>query len=226
MVLLALAAAAQLQASTFFDGTFNNSDWTATKVLDTSNPPASFTAGQAAFDGNPAPFRETTQNFGNNNANGSIWVAHLDSNFIWDPGTQGAIAALNFSFDGKSFSNGVSGGIGYGLVAFQNNTYYLADFTAVSQSQWTNHMAMDLTAGDFFLPGFGTGTPNFSAGGTPIEFGYFTENGITTNTDTTVSGIDNYSLEVVPEPSTWAVAALSLAAIIALRFRRSCRRWL
>ena len=86
-----------------------------------------------------------------------------------------------------------------------------------------------LDASDFTLFG-GVGIPDFSAAGSAIEFGYFTNNGdpiggivMPPSTVTTDFGIDNWSVTVakVSEPATLALFGLGLAGLGIARRRRA-----
>ena len=209
-------AHAHAQGTTFYDGTFSDSDWTGTKIYDTTaGQSATFSASQTASGGNPGAFRETIQDYGT----GGIRVGDLDSNFIFNPATQGAIASIDFSYDSDAFATGISGAIGYGLVVFQNGSFYASDAEdVVTANQWNTFSHTGLSATDFTLVG-GSSNPDFTDTGSPIEFGYYTSNGTGFGTGHTDSGIDNFSVTAVPEPSMSIFGAASALALLLCRKR-------
>ena len=226
---LALLATPALADVSFFDGTFNDADWTAAKFIDTTaGASATFTAAQVATGGNPGSYRNTDMNF----TLGAIGVAHLSNSSTYDPTTQGAVSTIDFSYDLLVTNPHVpNAAVRYDILLVQGGVRYATTFFGdliTAPPGWTHFSHPSLTASDFIdyaSGGFGTANPNFSAAGGLIEFGYVTRNSSTGATVTTHSGIDNWNLAVhtVPEPSTAASLAFGAASLLALRRRRGSK---
>lgn len=93
MALLAVGPVAQGGSITFTDGTFAPSDWSA--MTQFSQGPMSAPACQLN-QGNPAPGRQHVPQSGSWSGSGSLYVAHFNSNFFYDPSVSGAIENLDF----------------------------------------------------------------------------------------------------------------------------------
>ena len=131
-------------ATVFFDGTFNNADWNETKIVDSTNN-GSFSAFQVASGGNPGSFRETNQSLNQ----GLLGVSHLRSMFACNPSTQGAITSIDVSYDLQEFAPLGGFEVVYGILAFQNNTYYIGPTENLNQSSWTSFSHHGLTEASF-----------------------------------------------------------------------------
>ena len=225
-----LFAAAPIEAGTisFFDGTFNNSNWNDTKILDPGGT-ASFTAFQVGSGGNPGSFQQTNQTLNQT----PIGVSHLNPGFTYNPAVQGAITSINVSSDQIEFSPLAGFEVVYSILIFQNSTYYIAALDNLNQSSWTNFSFTGLTASDFTsafngftLPGPGPAEPNFSSTGAPIEFGFFSGNTSIGSLFNTSSGIDNLSITLntqsVPEPVS--VMLLNVGLVTLAFIKRLCPR--
>ncbi len=181
----------------FVDGTFSNSDWTASKIVDTTNGSLTYSVFQVATGGNPDFYRQVDQT----STTGTIIVAHM-SNFTYNPSLQGPITTIDCSYDLLETNVLVPGQqVAYGLLLFQNNTYYTTpQIDVVSAGGWVHIAHSGLPAASFAhqfstlsLPGPGPAQPDFSASGGPIRFGYYSSNSMSALTH---SGIDNYSVNV------------------------------
>lgn len=217
---------------TFSDGTFNNADWTGS-ITNQAGPAVSFSAQQVSAGGNPGKYRSLQQTYG---GPGSIITGHVRAGDIYNPGTQGAVSSVSFSYDLKGFNLGNSGAVGYGGLISQNGSFYSSAFSRnatgsilVQTTRWESHSLANLIASDFgLLSGSGPGNPDFSASGTQLQFGYFGSNGTGNNFQTsTVSGIDNWSVSIqsvstsVPEPGVLGLFGLGLLGLGLVRRRRA-----
>ena len=92
------AAASNTTVTTFSDGTFNNGDWAATKIVDTTPDPSqsSMSAQQTATGGNPGPYLGVTQSA---SGTGTVTFGNIDQAAVYDPRTSGAISTIDLSFD-------------------------------------------------------------------------------------------------------------------------------
>jgi hypothetical protein len=202
-----LGGAAPAQADVIFsDGTFNDSDWTLAQSHDL------LAAGQVGSGGNPGSYRQIRISF-----NEQVdFAANLNSHFVYNPSTQGAVTGLTFADD--LITTNALGGSYYPLIQQGGILYY--DFSAqenATSNVWLHH-SRNLSLGDFTRLDGGVGSPNFLATGSAIEFGYVaivTGSGFF-ESDT---GIDNYSFTVgansaaVPEPSSLVLAVAGLVMI-------------
>jgi len=218
LLCLGIFAVSHTSAQTFSDNGFANTDWTGTKINDTTaGQSATFTASQTLTGGNPGAFRETTMSYGV----GNILVADLNSNFTYNLATQGAIDSISYSYDLNAFTTGISGAIGYDLLVYQDNSYYVSNIEDVSTANsWVNFSHDGLLAPDFTLvDGAGPTHPDFSTSGSNLTFGFASGNGTAFGTGFTDSGLDNFSLTVAtPEPSTWAMLLSGLGLLAFWRY--------
>jgi hypothetical protein len=234
---LGLTASARAATINFFDGVFNNADWSATKIVDTTTgSAASFTAFQQPTLGNPTFHRETTHVFGA----GAIRVGHLrnvgGSPFTYDPSSSGAINTLDVAYD-LVHRTPTLGAVGYALLLRQGGKYYTHPLDNIFPNVWSGYSHTGFTSASFFellTPGAGinlSSNPNFSATGSLIEFGYVTSNSHSTQgvIVTKTSGIDNFglTLNTVPEPASLisiVFGATAIGGFAAWRKRRMRQR--
>lgn len=226
----ALAATLFLFATTvtaasvdFFDGSFADGDWEATKIVDTTaGATASFSATRIPAGGNPDAYRQVTHVYDA----GNIFVGHLSLGATYDPSASGAILSLGYGYDLIHINPPVSQAVGYAIAIFQDGNWYSSNpVDVVFPQAWTTFGASGLTAASFVRrAGTGPATPDFSGLGGPLTFGYLSLNSNTGGAPglTRVSGIDNWHVELttVPLPPAAALFATALAATLARRRRR------
>jgi hypothetical protein len=229
---LGVIAARHAPALTISDDAFLEGDWSASEISDTGGT-ASFTTSQQVAGGNPGSFRQTTHSIPD--AGQSIVLAHLFTEVAFDPGISASIAAIDFALDLRFIGGSVgTSQVGHQLLLAQGGSLYRAPSTASAVAlgpgnglpgSWSSHSFAGLVAGDFVrASGSGPATPDFSASGDPIQFGYLTQNTSIDTAIATTSGVDNWRVEIhVPEPSAAALLAAPLVALAA-RTRRACRR--
>jgi hypothetical protein len=182
---------------TFFDGTFNNSDWTAAKIFDSSpGQGATFTVGQTLSGGDPDAFRETVHSWP---GPGDLLVGDLRVVSIYNPSPQGSIASIDYSYDAKAISALDVGAVAYTPLLYQAGVYYEGSYGLALAGQGWTHLSFSQIATDFGRVDGLPGTPDFASTGAPIEFGYATGNGSCCSNSvpwTTDSGIDNWSVTI------------------------------
>ncbi len=211
-------AAAQAQTISFEDTAFDPADWTVTTVT-TGNGGFSG-AQQSLAGGNPGALRESTRTFGPYDAQSAphnILQTHLFVPAVHDPAASGAITAVSFTFDVTAFT---TTNLAVALIAIQDGVRYFhgyrTDLTpALVFEQWLTHSGSGLDENSFNTdPGAMSGaSPDFSATGSPVQFGYFTGNtqdpAVTPGVGySVIDGFDNFSvtLQVTNPPCPGDIA--------------------
>lgn len=227
-ILLATALAAPLWGATVYtDTTFANANW-QTVVLQQSAT-ANFSVTQALANFNFYALAAASFAQGPIGTARDLNIARFRPGFTWDPSFDGPLSSLEFSMDIRhEASNGFSlpeyffwrpvilqGGLTYSVSTSSLKTTGTGVFNTftwsfTNQSDWVN----------FENPAL---SPDFSASGSVIQFGYrFQRNGACNNNSnlpcsaaSVFESIDNYRVQLgtaepssaVPEPSTWALTA-------------------
>lgn len=225
-LLLVPALSAQSATVTFVDATFNNSDWSASELRDTT--PANtfvFTGTQLLTGGNPGSYRQVTQaSVSGIGENVSIVAGHVYLPGSFDPATDGAIASISYAMDGISI-NATAGAVGYSPLLIQNDTAYVAfGFSPLNAAGWQSMSFNDLSSADFFgiiNNGFDfSAHPDFTASGAPLVFGFASSNG-TFGDSFNEGGMDNWRVDInsVPAPASLPLLLTAFAGL-ASRTRR------
>lgn len=229
VAIVALAGAAQA-VTIFSDGVFNNPDWTLTTYNNATGVGSTAQAFQVLSGGNPNEFREIRHQLAViNPGNGAIFTFHMNNLSFYTPSSQGAISYIDYSEDDKNFVNQGGNGQGSGLAIYQNGKFYrqqtpMLVMPYVPYSVWTNNSATGLlptsfaevtNAGVVNLASY----PDFSATGTVMQFGFHRGNSGNSgySTDT---GIDNWNVKIVPEPSTLALLCAGGVGLLAYAWRK------
>lgn len=232
LTVLGLSAGAAQAAVSYFDGVFNNADWGLVVLTNATGTGSTASGTQVPTGGNPNEFRRVqhTLNVTGSPFNGAVFSFHINTNATYNPAISGAITSIDYSEDDINFipETVVPGnGQGSGLLIVQGGRYYRqqSPLFIMPHSQfanWASNAAPGLIASDFAevsLTGIinAGSNPDFSAGGGIITFGFHRGNsgngGYSTDT-----GIDNWSVRVIPAPS--AAAILGLAGVATLGRRR------
>lgn len=223
--LVLFVSAVSLSATTVSfstDGTMAAANWSTTK-FDDSEGNANFSSSQLLSGGNPGAYWNVTHSYGPRTvtSSASIALAHLNSNFTWNPSIQGMLNNVSLSLSADVINDGASNAVGLGVVLFQNGTYYTWFMAAPSQGpSWTTYSASNGIATDFTS---GLNVPDFSPSGSLINFGFYTANGTTGSATSTQTAIDNVKLVLdvtpIPEPSSLAIFS-TLGASLFIRSRR------
>ena len=190
-----LPARSLAQPVTFTDGDF--ADWTATEIFNTLTESAGFTAQREPTGGNLGAYWRTTHTL---NGIGGLGVAHEFAGAVYDPSTQGPIAAIDFSYDLINLNNVAV--VAYRLMILQEGTYYNTQNDIIPRAtSWMSFSHTALAAGDFFrFVGEGPLRPDFSAHGAPIQLGIITANSNPqVHRGTRNHGVDNFSVTIIPE---------------------------
>ena len=199
-VAVAVATASAQTVVTFSDGEFT--DWTSDKIEDTTpNMAATFEVETRTTGGNPGAFRHVVHIYGV----GLIGVGHLHDKGIYDLKQEGAISAIDYSWDliqqNPPFP---TAGVAYSLLIFQDGTYYRnASRDLVLANGLAGFGMVGIAAADFVRVGdTGPSQPDFSPSGSPIQFGYMSRNSHTgSGTAQRESGIDNWLVTIHSNPA-------------------------
>lgn len=220
---LALTFAAASHADVILsDGTFSSGNW-GLETFTANGSGGSVIASQLTNGGNPGQARSVTNTTGSG-PNNTIYGLHrfgTTTTTRYEPGTQGAIASVNFSID-FAFISG-AGGQGHGLMlgAKQGTIVFGAAATVTgSSSAWSNYNVTGLTAADFTAVS-GSGNIDFTASGAPIRFGFITSNSNGSGGTSYFNQIayDNFNVRIIQVP-TPGIAPLTGLAAVALTKRR------
>ena len=196
----ALSVSARAEV-TYEDGDFVDTDWTAEILIDTTTSGATVGAVMQPTGGFPNAYRQTTHAYDA----GTLHVAHMKPLAVYDPGTQGAIGFVDFSFD-LLLEVGAPYAVRYRLLLLQDGNYYMSVASdLIFAGGWESFSFVGQTEDDFVLNAeFDNGTqhPDFSASGSPMVFGFRTSNFATADDpQVRVSGIDNWRVAVHDGPT-------------------------
>jgi len=228
--LIAAAFATQAaSAVSFFDGVFNDPDWTLSNFVNATGVGSSSAAFQMPVGGNPNEYRIVRHNLVvTAPGNGQYTGVHLKNTAIYNPATQGAITSIDYSEDSINFLANVPGnGQGSGLAIYQAGKFYVQRTPILvmpyaGYSNWTANTALGLVATDLHeidITGFINpfSNPDFSAAGAPMQFGFWRGNS-GNGSYNTECGIDNWHVNIVPAPG--AAALIAMGGLVAARRRR------
>jgi hypothetical protein len=226
MIALSSPAAAQ----TVSDSTFLDANWALTQF--SAGNGGSSTATQSLSGGNPGAFRNVTDvlvsaSGGNNTV---VLSTSIYTPFTYNPAVSGAITSVNYSEDAACTGGCFGAGQSTGPALLQGGDLFILSSSSVITGPlgtWTNHALSGLTAADFGVVNVTSPTPtifdntqhpDFSAGGAPIQFGFFRANstGVNQTGYTLSAGIDNWRVTIaavsaIPTLSGWGMIAMALA---------------
>ena len=231
-----LLSPCQAFTTTFLDGdfttTWNTVDPTNGRTTDQdSGDGGSFVTSVVSSGGNPGAFLDIRLNIGSDNRVMGTFSWRED--FTIHPATVGGITQIQYSFDAKrGDSNAVGNAQAFGLAIRQNGIHYY-NYYANSLTSWNTYSDSDLTASEFAVYGGdfdeatlgGFLTPDFSATGAPITFGYMRMNSTVGGSAFVHGQMDNYSVSVthnlIPEPSLSILAFGGFVTAASLRRKRA-----
>ncbi len=205
----------------FSDGTFSTSVWVnETVIVGTGGTVA---VSQQAT-GNPGFARRIDLTTGNAIGDTTWAFSRFGNNLAtrYEPATQGSIQSISWTIDAR-FVTGTFFGSGQtvALGLRQNNINYYADIDVTTSSgQWITINGTGLTASSFQRLDGLAGTPDLTASGAPIRFGFVSGNSNGGSPFSTSVDYDNWEVSVVvPAPASMVVASVGLVTLV--RRRRS-----
>jgi hypothetical protein len=160
----------------------------------TSGTGLAYTVEERETGGNPGSFRHVTLTMGQNSG---IWVQHRRENAVWRPATDGPVDRIVAEVDVRSVPPSPGEAIS-SFMLIQNETVYSTERVRVRDADGWVRASWNETDFVKFGTGPGGNQPDFSAQGTPIQFGYLTGSSHTTGaaTATRHNGADNWRTEV------------------------------
>jgi MYXO-CTERM domain-containing protein len=202
------------------DQNFANSDWTL--IARPYGPNGGGGSGAQVLTGGTGPgagsaARQITNQAGSGGSgsyNASIYTA-----LVYDPAVSGPLTNLAISIDAR-YASGLSA---IGGAVEQGGLVWFFDYQ-INTPGWQTFSFTSAVTGWYQINGGGTllgAGPDFSAGGAPMRFGFFTANGSSSGGfGYANTGLyDNFALSFVPAPGA-AAAMVGLGAITAMRRRR------
>jgi hypothetical protein len=184
------------------DVTFDDAHWEI--YQERSQEGGSHQVAQSISEGNPAASRRMVHTLpltGNVNVPSTINVRHryIGPGSVYDPAIAGAIDRIDITMDRIVFSSTPPGGaVGHAFIVYQNGILYFHDLGAFSGANWHTVQFNGLGAQDFATTA--GATPDFSASGSPLTFGYLRSNANTGQGAEVVMvhGIDNWRFVIHP----------------------------
>lgn len=228
----AIAAAAlatqAASAAVYFDGIFNDPDWTLTGFTNATGVGSFGAAFQMPVGGNPTQYRIIRHNLVvSNPGNGHYTSVHIKPTATYDPSSQGAISYIDYSEDSLNLLNQPGNGQGSGLAILQGGKYYIQRNPILvmpysGYSTWAANVANGLLATDLYEidnTGFMNpiSNPDFSASGGIMQLGFWRGNS-GNGSYNTECGIDNWNVNIVPSPAS--IALMGMGGLLAARRRR------
>lgn len=224
-LLIALSAVGSVQAFTFSDGTFAVGDYLHKGFFQHT----STSAQQSLVGGNPgATMLQSIQHDGSGNI-GFGRVGAFNQIQTYNPSVQGALSSVSFSADYYlDTSSALPGQQMWFAILQDGKTYYTWDSHSYSPHQWLGSSATvpansGMTILNWTDGGVSFGSPDLSATGSEMKFGFITAYNLTGGASLT-QRVDNFSVEAAPVPEPASLAILSFGAVAMAAKRRKRRQ--
>jgi hypothetical protein len=211
-VMLAAGGRAAAEVTTVFhDETFDPANWQVSTM--TEGNAGTVTASQVLTGGHTGAYRRIniTVNAAYPYPHSSVYSFHKLAGASFDPATQGAIESIDYAEDGILFPGGFGNGMQTGLTIWQDGQLFRSGGLRANQFSWVAQSQNGLTETDVFRCLNDKNVhPDFSATGSPMEFGFFRTLVTTDYSLTFATGMDDWSVTIhsVPEPATMLLLAL------------------
>lgn len=196
--LVLVAATSASAIVTYQDGTFSNANW----VIETTTigGGGSGSGVQVSGMGIPGEARRVTSSVNATPGSGILQFHRYGTTQAtrYDPAALGEIGSVSFDLDAKMIS-GFGDGQGITVALKQGQNIYAGPGRVTGSSGAWVHIALQgLSASDFTRLDGQPGSPDFSATGLPIRFGFVTSNSTTGGAYSIVADYDNFLVRVAP----------------------------
>ncbi len=152
----------------------------------------SATSAQTTTGGNPGEFLAVQ----NTSQNDTVFAYVFFKDAIYDPQARGPIQEVSAAFDHQRMG---IWGQGVAIAVRQGGTnYFASSYDESFPASWKELSWFGLSAADFRTAANASAHPDFSATGQPLQFGIANGNGGGFGVRTTLSGFDNYRVNVTP----------------------------
>jgi hypothetical protein len=209
LALVLSGSASGVPPTLFFDGDFPDAEWTVvTSSFEVNGmtplPGGTATGAQVSTSGDA--FRAITHNVPaapSPTTFGAVWSAHFRNGATYDPAVKGPIGSIDYAEDAKRIF-GSPLGQSAGVAIRQNGMVFVAQVGTTPENVFTRKEGHALKASSFGVmtdSGFpGGASPDFSASGGVIEFGFVRGNstGAGGSAYTLTAAIDNWAVAVNP----------------------------
>lgn len=214
-------------ATVFTDGTFDSSNYATGFVYQSGATATSSFCASCGKTGSALVFTISEPA-----GTGYAFIGAINSTFVYNPVSQGAISSIAASVDKKFTVTAGTYNNSFRPLIEQDGKFYTAFkfFDPVVGPATTGFLTLSipkLTASDFGLINPLDGTANFGQNpdfaGDPIAFGigqYLAASGQPDTVATYTFDNLNIAVSAVPEPSTWGMMILGFAGITFMSFRR------
>jgi len=228
-----VASPLSAQSVSYSQGTFDPSQWSFSPVT----PDARVTATEqlSANDGNSGNNWLHTWSLPQVGGRSRYRVANINNTFTYDPRVNGALGSLSFSYDllGVQSTN-LGGSFGAFVPTLRQNgsIFFLLTLNTMPTASWATYSFTSAGTTNWVDPNNQSSSvrPDFSESGTTMDFGYIFTFGTECSANVclasaTSSRLDNFSVtadavSTVPEPSTYALMAAGLGALMLVQRRR------